>query len=81
MNGVHSPYDQALALVVVTARPPEEGAAVVDTAQEEAPGRYVAAEFPFDTPGEWTLEGSARLADGRRAPPPASGVRSLAPVP
>lgn len=57
----------ASALVVVTARPPEEGAAVVDTAQEEAPGRYVAAEFPFDAPGEWTLKGSARLADGRRA--------------
>lgn len=53
------------ALVVVTGRPPAGVGRVTDTAEEQAPGRYAAAAFPFGAPGEWTLEASARLPDGR----------------
>jgi hypothetical protein len=55
------------ATVVLSARPPDGGTAVVDTAREQAPGSYAAAAFPFGAAGEWTLEARARLADGRQA--------------
>ena len=57
------------AQVVVTGRLTGDGTSPVveDTAREEAPGRYVAADFPFAVAGEWVLEARALLADGRRA--------------
>jgi hypothetical protein len=55
------------ATVVVSGRPPDGGAMVVDTAREQAPGSYAAAAFPFGTAGEWTLEARAGLGDGRQA--------------
>jgi nitrogen fixation protein FixH len=54
------------ATVVLSGRPPA-GDPVLDTAREQAPGSYAAAAFPFAAPGEWTLEASARLPDGREA--------------
>jgi hypothetical protein len=55
------------ATVVLSGHPPDGGAAVVDTAREQATGSYASAAFPFGSAGEWTLEARARLADGRQA--------------
>ena len=55
------------ATVVVNGRSPTGLPQAVDTAHEDGPGRYVVDAFPFDTTGEWSLEGRARLLDGRVA--------------
>ena len=52
------------ATVVVSGRSPAGRLRAADTAREAGPGRYVVESFPFDTNGEWSLEASARLADG-----------------
>lgn len=39
---------------------------VVDTAAEEAPGRYAVPDFGFTMAGDWVLEVRVRLPDGRR---------------
>ena len=52
------------AAVSVTARPPGGAEPRTVDAAEEAPGRYVVAAFPFDVPGDWTLEARARLPAG-----------------
>jgi hypothetical protein len=40
---------------------------VVDTASQEAPGRYAVPAFGFTMAGDWVLEVRARLPDGREA--------------
>src|SRR5690606_17204272 len=52
------------ARIVVRARAPR-GAALADTAVEEAPGRYAVPGFPFDEPGQGAREARAEPPDGR----------------
>ena len=53
------------ATVILNGRAPGGAEPVVDTAEEQAPGSYAVGDFPFDRPGDWTLEAVARLPDGR----------------
>jgi hypothetical protein len=53
------------ATVTVSGHPPEGSTHAPVAAPEQAPGSYAADAFPFDAPGDWTLEARATLPDGR----------------
>jgi hypothetical protein len=52
---------------------------VLDSAVQEAPGRYVVDDFGFTMPGDWVLSVEATLPDGRtaRTEVPANVVGSM----